>query len=62
MIGPMVSNDKYPAIQAPIDEANIEDINATIENVLVHPFKLIQEAIPRLKTQGRGNVIMCCVH
>jgi NAD(P)-dependent dehydrogenase (short-subunit alcohol dehydrogenase family) len=54
----IVSNDTYPAIHVPIDEANIEDLNATIDHVLIYPFKLMQAAIPRLKKQGRGNVIM----
>ncbi|BBO73165.1 short-chain dehydrogenase [Desulfosarcina widdelii] len=54
----IVSNDTFPAIHVPIDEANVADLNATIEHVLVYPFKLMQAAIPRLKKQGRGNVIM----
>ena len=54
----IVSNDTYPAIHVPIEEADVEDLKATIENVLVYPFKLMQEAIPRLKKQGRGNVIL----
>ena len=54
----LVSNDTFPAIHVPIDEAHIEDLKATIDNVLVYPFKLMQAAIPRLKQQGRGNVLM----
>ncbi len=54
----IISNDTFPAIHIPIEEANVEDLNATIENVLVYPFKLMQAAIPRLKKQGSGNVIM----
>jgi NAD(P)-dependent dehydrogenase (short-subunit alcohol dehydrogenase family) len=54
----LISNDTFPAIHVPIEEANVEDLNATIENVLVYPFRLMQEAIPRLKKQGSGNVIM----
>ncbi len=54
----LVSNDTFPAIHIPIEEANVEDLNATIESVLVYPFKLMQAAIPRLKKQGKGNVIM----
>ena len=54
----IVSNDTFPAIHVPIDEANVADLNATIEHVLVYPFKLMQAAIPRLKKQGCGNVIM----
>ena len=54
----LISNDTFPAIHVTIDEANVEDLNNTIENVLIYPFKLMQEAIPRLKKQGSGNVIM----
>jgi len=54
----LISNDTFPAIHIPIEEADVEDLNATIQNVLVYPFVLMQEAIPRLKKQGRGNVIM----
>ena len=54
----LVSNDTFPAIHIPIEEARIDDLNATIENVVVYPFKLMQEVIPRLKKQGSGNVIM----
>ena len=54
----IVSNDAFPAIHVPIEKAAIDDLNATIENVLVYPFKLMQEAIPWLKKQGGGNVIM----
>jgi NADP-dependent 3-hydroxy acid dehydrogenase YdfG len=54
----IVSNDTFPAIHIPIDEANVEDLNTTIDNVLIYPFKLMQAAIPKFKKQGRGNVIM----
>jgi NAD(P)-dependent dehydrogenase (short-subunit alcohol dehydrogenase family) len=54
----LISNDTFPAIHIPIEEANVEDLYATIENVLVYPFKLLKCAIPRLKKQSSGNVIM----
>lgn len=54
----LISNDTFPAIHGPIEEAKVEDLNATIESVLLYPFKLMQAAIPRLKKQGSGNVIM----
>lgn len=54
----LISNDTFPAIHISIEEANVEDLKATIENVLVYPFKLMQAAIPRLKKQNGGNVIM----
>ena len=58
MIDVLISNDTFPAIHIPIEEANVEDLHATIENVLVYPFTLMQAAIPNLKKQGSGNVIM----
>lgn len=54
----LISNDTFPAIHTPIEKANVEDLHATIENVLVFPFKLMQAAIPKLKKQGQGNVVM----
>ena len=54
----IVSNDAFPAIHVPIDDANVEDLKATLDHVLIYPFTLMQAAIPRLKKQGRGNVIM----
>ncbi len=58
MVDVIISNDTFPAIHVPIDEAKVEDLNATIDHVLVYPFKLMQAAIPKLKKQGSGNVIM----
>jgi NAD(P)-dependent dehydrogenase (short-subunit alcohol dehydrogenase family) len=54
----IISNDTFPAIHAPIDESDIKDLYTTLESVLICPFKLMQEVIPRLKKQGKGNVIM----
>jgi NAD(P)-dependent dehydrogenase (short-subunit alcohol dehydrogenase family) len=54
----IISNDTFPAIHGPIEQADVEDLQATIENVLIYPFKLMKEAIPRLKKQGGGNVIL----
>ena len=54
----IISNDTFPAIHIPIEQADVEDLQATIENVLIYPFRLMKEAIPRLKKQGGGNVIL----
>jgi len=54
----LVSNDTYPAIHVPVEDADVADLRATIDAVLVYPFKLLQSAIPRLKQQGGGNVIL----
>lgn len=54
----LISNDTFPAIHVPVEEANVADLQATLEHVLVYPFRLMQAAIPRLKQQGGGNVVM----
>jgi len=54
----VISNDTFPVIHIPVEDAVLEDFYATIENVLVRPFKLMKYAIPRLKKQGHGNVIL----
>ena len=54
----LVSNDVYPAIHGPIDEADIEDLKKTFEAVVLFPFSLMKAAIPVFKTQHRGNIIL----
>jgi 3-oxoacyl-[acyl-carrier protein] reductase len=54
----LVSNDTYPAIHGPIEDAVVEDLQNTIESVVIFPFKLMKAAIPLFKSQGRGNIIL----
>ena len=54
----VISNDTFPAIHIPIEDADVEDLYDTVENVLIYPFKFMQASIPKLKNQGSGNVIM----
>ncbi len=54
----LISNDTFPAIHTPIEEADVEKLYATIEAVMVYPFKLMKSAIPKFKQQGRGNIIL----
>ena len=54
----IISNDAYPAIHVPVEQADIKDLYATLESVLIYPFRLMQAAIPKLKEQGQGNVIL----
>lgn len=46
----LVCNDTFPAIHVPIEEANVKDLHATIEHVLVYPFRLMQAAIPKWRS------------
>jgi 3-oxoacyl-[acyl-carrier protein] reductase len=54
----LVSNDRYPAIHGPIENADPADLRATLESLVIFPFRLMQAAVPHLKGQGRGNVVM----
>lgn len=54
----IVSNDHYPAIQTPSEEASLEDLRQTLDVLVVQPFALLQAAIPRMKAQGGGAVVM----
>lgn len=54
----LISNDTFPAIHIPIENANLQDLRDTLENVLIYPYRLMQATIPKLKEQGKGNVIM----
>ena len=54
----VVSNDSYPAILGPVDEADIEDLERTLEALVVMPFALMRAVVPHLKAGGGGSVIM----
>lgn len=54
----IVSNDAFPAIHGPIEEARVEDLRVTLERLVVFPFALARAAIPRLKTRPGARVVM----
>jgi 3-oxoacyl-[acyl-carrier protein] reductase len=54
----IVSNDHYPAVQSPTENASLSELRLTLERLIVEPFSFLQMAIPRLKAQGHGNLIM----
>ncbi len=54
----IVSNDAFRAIHGPIETANLEDLRATLESLVVFPFALAKAAIPRLKTRRGARMVM----
>jgi 3-oxoacyl-[acyl-carrier protein] reductase len=54
----IISNDHYPAIHGPVDAASLDELRRTLEVLVVAPFSLLKAAIPNLKDQGGGNVVM----
>jgi len=54
----IVSNDHFPAIHGPTADASLDDLRQTLEKLVVRPFALVMAAIPRMKDQGGGNLVL----
>ena len=57
-IAALVSNDVYPAVHAPFASARPDDLRATLEQLVVWPFRLLQAAIPELRRAARARVVL----
>jgi NAD(P)-dependent dehydrogenase (short-subunit alcohol dehydrogenase family) len=53
----IVSNDHFPAIHQPTEDASLDDLRQTLERLVVRPFALVKAAIPRMRQQGGGNLV-----
>ena len=53
----LVSNDVYPITSRPVEDIPLEDLRATIERVLIFPFRLTQLVLPEMKAKGRGSIV-----
>ena len=53
----VVSNDSYRPIHGSVEDAAIEDLQSTLERLVVFPFGLARAAIPRLKTQAKARIV-----
>jgi NAD(P)-dependent dehydrogenase (short-subunit alcohol dehydrogenase family) len=59
-IGPLdvlVSNDFFPAIRAPIDEANVADLRSSLEALFITPFRFAAAAARIMKPRRRGKIV-----
>lgn len=54
----IVSNDHFPAVHGPSENASLELFRETLERLVIDPFALLKVAIPRFKAQGSGAVVM----
>jgi 3-oxoacyl-[acyl-carrier protein] reductase len=54
----IVSNCHYPAVQSDAENVAIAELRATLERLIVEPFAFLKAAIPRLKAQGHGSVVV----
>jgi NAD(P)-dependent dehydrogenase (short-subunit alcohol dehydrogenase family) len=53
----LVSNDACRPIHGPIEEAEIEGLQSTLDRLVVFPFGIARAAIPRLKAQAKARVV-----
>ena len=53
----LVSNDAYRPIHGPIENAEIDSLEATLDRLVVFPFAIAKTAIPRLKEQAKARVV-----
>jgi 3-oxoacyl-[acyl-carrier protein] reductase len=54
----LISNDHFPALQRATEQVPPDDLRATLEALVVAPFRAIQAAIPLFRKQGGGNIVM----
>jgi NAD(P)-dependent dehydrogenase (short-subunit alcohol dehydrogenase family) len=54
----IVSNDHYPAPTRQPEEADPAELTRNYEKLVEFPFRLIQAALPHLKTLGSANIVM----
>ena len=54
----LVSNDAFHPVQGPIENAELTDLRATLERLVVFPFALARAAIPRLKERPGARVVL----
>lgn len=53
----VVSNDAFPAIRAPIENAELEDMRAGLETLVTAPFALAQAMVPQMKQRRNGKLL-----
>jgi NAD(P)-dependent dehydrogenase (short-subunit alcohol dehydrogenase family) len=53
----LVSNDAFGAIYGPIENAEISDLQTTLDRLVVFPFGIAKASIPYLKTQPKARVV-----
>lgn len=55
-IDAVISNNAYPAVRAPIDEAETGEMRRAMETLVIWPYRLVGAAVPSMKLAGRGKI------
>ncbi|MGI5413807.1 SDR family oxidoreductase [Streptomyces chartreusis] len=58
VIDALISNDVHPNRPTLIEDVSLEELRATIEAVLVTPFRLAQAVIPHMKERCAGSIVL----
>jgi len=53
----LVSNDFFPAIRAPIDEASQRELEAALDALVVKPYKFAAAAAAHMKIRRKGKIL-----
>ncbi len=53
----LVNNDAFPAIRAPVDEADPQDMRDGLEAMVVAPFVMSGAVLPQMKERNKGKII-----
>jgi NAD(P)-dependent dehydrogenase (short-subunit alcohol dehydrogenase family) len=54
----LICNDAYPAVRAPVDEAEAAEMDRALQSLVVWPFRLISAVVPAMKERGAGKILM----
>ncbi len=54
----LISNDAYPAIRAPVDQAEPGEMRNALNALIDWPYRLIGRAVPHMKSAGSGRIIV----
>ncbi len=53
----LIANSAYPALRMPIEEADLDKVRETFEQLFFFPYELTKEFVPTLKAQGGGKIV-----
>ncbi len=54
-IDAFISKDAFPAVRAPVDEADLGEMRRAMEALVIWPYRLVGVAVPAMKSAGRGK-------
>lgn len=57
-IDALVSNDPFPAIRAPVEQAKLDDLRGTLEALVVWPYRLLGPVAQAMKRQKAGRILI----